>query len=80
MKVNSAVEKSSSQKNVTFTHHLQLGPTSLFSALGTIPILRQQRDWVGGVRKMVIFADFSFYADLVCVGGSENVKQIAEVI
>ena len=24
---------------------------------GTIPILRQQRDWVGGVRKSVIFAD-----------------------
>ena len=24
---------------------------------GTIPILRQQRNWVGGVRKMIIFAD-----------------------
>jgi hypothetical protein len=23
----------------------------------SIPILRQQRDWVGGVRKMAIFAD-----------------------
>ena len=29
--------------------------------LGTIPILRQQRDWVGGVRKIAIFADFQYY-------------------
>ena len=27
------------------------------SRIGTIPILRQQRDWVGVVRKMAIFAD-----------------------
>ena len=29
--------------------------------LGTIPMLRQQRDWVGGVRKMAIFADVQYY-------------------
>ena len=28
---------------------------------GTIPILRQQRNWVGGVRKMTIFADVQYY-------------------
>ena len=28
---------------------------------GTIPILRKQRDWVGGVRKMEIFADVQYY-------------------
>ena len=30
-------------------------------SLGTIPILRQQKDWVGGVKKMVIFADIQYY-------------------
>ena len=30
-------------------------------ALGTIPILRQKKDWVGGVRKMAIFADVQYY-------------------
>ena len=30
-------------------------------ALGSILILRQQGDWVGGVRKMVIFADVQYY-------------------
>ena len=29
--------------------------------LRTTPILRQQRDWVGGVRKMTIFADIQYY-------------------
>ena len=29
--------------------------------LATIPILRQQRDWVGGVRKMGIFARVQYY-------------------
>ena len=29
--------------------------------LGTIPILRQHMDWVGGVRKVVIFADVQYY-------------------
>ena len=28
---------------------------------GTIPILRQQRDWLGGVKKMAIFADIHYY-------------------
>ena len=32
-----------------------------FCAKGTIPILRQQRDWVGGVKQMVIFADVQYY-------------------
>ena len=26
-------------------------------AQGTVPILRQQRDWVGGVKKLTIFDD-----------------------
>ena len=36
--------------------------------LGTIPILRQQKDWVGGLSKVAIFADIQYciYADLVC--------------
>ena len=29
--------------------------------LGTIPKLHQQRDWVGGVRKMAIFADVQYF-------------------
>ena len=41
---------------------------------GTIPILRQQKDWVGGVRKMVIFADVGW------VGLSEKVRKCADVI
>ena len=28
---------------------------------GTIPILRQQKVWVGGVRKMAIFDDVQYY-------------------
>ena len=28
---------------------------------GTIPILHQQRDWLGGVKKMAIFADIHYY-------------------
>ena len=32
-----------------------------FGTFGTIPILRQQWDWVGGVKKMAIFADVQYY-------------------
>ena len=32
------------------------------ATLGTSPILRQQRDWVGGVRKTAIFADVQYYS------------------
>ena len=44
--------------------------------LGTIPILRQQRDFVSGVRKMAIFADvqYSINADIGRLGGSKKVK------
>ena len=38
---------------------------------GTIPILRQQRDWVNGVRKMAIFADFQ-YADARTATGMDG--------
>ena len=31
------------------------------NALGTIPILRQKRDWVGGVKFLSVFADFQYY-------------------
>ena len=47
--------------------------------LGTIPILRQQRDWVGGIRKMAIFADFQYYSR-DWVGGSEKVQKYVDVI
>ena len=36
---------------------------------GTIPILRQKGDWVGGVRKMAIFADVQYYSCWRRVGG-----------
>ena len=34
---------------------------------GTIPILRQQKDWVGEGKKMTVFADIQYcvYADIV---------------
>ena len=42
----------------------------LLQQLGTIPILRQQRDWVGWVRKMAILLRFStIYADVGWMGG-----------
>ena len=42
--------------------------------LGTIPILRQQNDRVGGVRKWQFLLTFStIYADVEWVGGSEKV-------
>ena len=42
--------------------------------LGTIPILRQQSDWLGGVRKMANFADVGW------LGASEKVQKCADVI
>ena len=48
--------------------------------LGTIPILRQQRDWVGGVRKVAIFADVQYYLCWQRVGRSEKVQKCADVI
>ena len=40
---------------------------------GIIPISRQQRDMVGGVRKMAIYADIQYYLCRCRVGGSEKV-------
>ena len=42
-----------------------LGVTSF--PRGTIPILRQQKDWVGGVKKWPVFVDIQYcvYADIV---------------
>ena len=42
-----------------------LGVTSF--PRGTIPILRQQKDWVGGVKKWPVFVDILYcvYADIV---------------
>ena len=38
-----------------------------------VPILYQQRDWVGGVRKLVIFADVSaISADVGWVGQKKS--------
>ena len=31
-----------------------------YFGLGTIPILRQQMNWVGGVRKVAFFADVQY--------------------
>ena len=31
------------------------------TSLGTIPILHQQRDWEGGVRKKATFDDVQYY-------------------
>ena len=55
------------KKSLTFVKKLYSFPTKLKikeqrriildSTKGTIPILRQQKDWVGGVRKMAYFAD-----------------------
>ena len=54
-----------------------------FETFGTIPIVREQRDWVGGSRKMVIFAyvQYCINADIVhysAVGGW--VQKCADVI
>ena len=46
----------------------------------TIPILRQQSDWMGWVRKMAIFSDVQYYLYWRRVGGSEKVKKCADVI
>ena len=48
--------------------------------LGTIPILRKQRDWVGRVRKMAMFADVKYYLCWFRVGGSVKVHKCADVI
>ena len=48
--------------------------------LGAIPILRQQRDWVSGVRKIAIFADVQYYLCWCRVGGSEKVHKSSDVI
>ena len=48
---------------------------------GTIPILRQQRDWVGGVEKWQFLLTFStIYADVGWVIGSEKVQIRANII
>ena len=50
-------------------------------SLGTIPILRQQKDWVGGVKKMVIFADIQYYLCWHRVSGwIKKVRKWADVI
>ena len=33
----------------------------MYTVLGTMPILRQQRNWVDGFRKMAIFADIQYH-------------------
>ena len=40
-----------------------------YLSIGTIPILRQQRDWAGVVRKLTFFADFQFYLFWRRLGG-----------
>ena len=55
------------------------GGTPPFAHLGTIPILCQQRDWVGGVRKMAIFADIQYYL-LKHGAWARKVQKFADVI
>ena len=50
------------------------------NALETIPILLQQRDWMDGVRKIAIFADFQYSINADIVDGSEKVQKCAGVI
>ena len=40
--------------------------------LEAIPILRQQKDWMGGVRKIAIFADVQYYLCWRRLGGWEK--------
>ena len=40
--------------------------------LGTIPKLHQQRDWVGGVGKMAIFADVQYFLCQCRVGQKKS--------
>ena len=40
-----------------FIHYV----SKIDNPIGTNPILGQQRGWVGGVRKMAIFADVQYY-------------------
>ena len=50
-------------------------------SLGTILMLRQQKDWVGGwIQKMAIFADVQNYIYADILGGSEKVKKYADII
>ena len=48
----------------------------------TIPILRQQMDWVGVVRKIAFFADVHYYiyANVGWMGGLEKDQKCADVI
>ena len=72
-----------SRETTTKKKNLLTLPTSIHT--GTIPILRHQRDWVGGVRKMaIIFADLQYYISMLTLGGwvgvSEKVQNYADVM
>jgi hypothetical protein len=59
------------KKSLTFVKKLYSFPTKLKikeqrqiildSTKGTIPILREQKDWVAGVRKIAYFADVQYF-------------------
>ena len=73
---NAQVQKRSKRK---FTYLHLLGNATTYRTyvcvvLGTIPILRQQSDWLGEVRKMANFTDVGW------LGGSEKVQKCADVI
>ena len=52
----------------------------LFTA-GTIPVLRQQKDWVGGSRKWPVLLTFSTVFMLIrWVGGVQKGQKYADVI
>ena len=49
--------------------------------MSKVPILRQQRDWVGGVIKWLILMTFStFYAAVGWVGASEKFQKCVDVV
>ena len=50
--------------------------------IGTIPVLRQPKDWVGGSRKWPVFADVQYciYADNVSGWGKKKSQKYADVI
>ena len=52
------------------------------NALETIPILRQQKDWMGGVRKRAILADVQYNSRWRNVGwvGQKKYQKFADVI
>ena len=68
-----------------FYPNAEMGPSihyvsKIDNPIGTIPILRQQRGWVGGVRKMAISADVHYYLSSLRVSGWVGLKKSKNVL